>query len=477
MIFSHSFVKEKRGSVAAFAPYRIMWGKLMDKVISGLSDFVWGLPVLSLLIGTGMFLTVRVRGIQFRKLFYALKQAFSKHPDEGAQGDISHFQALMTALAATVGTGNIVGVATAVVLGGPGALMWMWLSALVGMVTKYGEAVLAVKYRVQDENGAMAGGPMYYLEYGLKQKWLGVMFAVFAVFASFGIGSGVQTNSIAAAMSDAFGVPASVTALVVGSLTALVIVGGIKSIGRVVAFFVPFMMVFYVAFCLYALGTHFSEIPAAFSMIFHSAFSAEAFAGGAVGAAIRYGVARGVFSNEAGLGSAPIAAAAAKSDYPARQALVSMTQVFLDTIVICSMTGLVLIIGGEFESGRNGAALTAQSFTVLLGGFGRYIVALSLLFFAFSTVLGWSYYGERCIYYLFGRKAILPYKIIFIGMAMLGAVATSLETVWNISDIFNGLMAIPNLIGLIGLSGVIVSETRTFGAVAKDEGVRLKKAA
>lgn len=449
----------------------------MESVINALSNFVWGLPVLVLLIGTGLYLTIRVGGLQFHRLPYALKLAFSKHPDDGAEGDISHFQALMTALAATVGTGNIVGVATAVVLGGPGALVWMWLSALVGMVTKYAEAVLAVKYRITDENGQMAGGPMYYLEYGLKQKWLGMMFAVFAVFASFGIGSGVQTNSIAAALQDAFNVPPEVTSLTVGTLTALVILGGIKSIGRVVAFFVPFMMVFYVAFCLYAIGTHLGEVPEALALIFHSAFSAEAFAGGAVGTAIRYGVARGVFSNEAGLGSAPIAAAAAKSDYPGRQALISMTQVFLDTILICSMTGLVLVLGGGIGGEKNGAALTAHSFTALLGPSGRYVVALSLLFFAFSTVLGWSYYGERCMYYLFGKKSILPYKVVFIGMAMLGAVAASLEMVWNISDIFNGLMAIPNLIGLLGLSGVVVAETREFKAVSAAEKNKIQKAA
>ncbi len=445
------------------------WSVRMDGVISALSDFVWGAPVLILLIGTGLYLTILLRGLQFRKLFYGLKQAFSKHPDDGAEGDISHFQALMTALAATVGTGNIVGVATAVVLGGAGALAWMWLSALVGMVTKYGEAVLAVKYRVTDEDGKMAGGPMYYLEYGLKCRPLGIAFAVFAVFASFGIGSGVQTNSIAAALSDAFRVPPAMTSVVLGVLTASVILGGIRSIGRVVAFFVPFMMVFYVAFCLYAVLTHLSEVPSAFRMIFESAFSAQAFAGGAVGAAIRYGVARGVFSNEAGLGSAPIAAAAAKSDYPGRQALVSMTQVFLDTIVICTMTGLVLILGGKTDGSLNGAELTAYSFRALLGGAGKYVVALSLLFFAFSTVLGWSYYGERCIYYLFGRKAILPYKCVFIAMAMAGAVAPNLETVWNVSDIFNGLMAIPNLIGLLGLSGIIASETKAFQNVMDRE--------
>lgn len=441
---------------------------MIEKIISSVSDFVWGIPVLFLLTGTGLFLTIRVGGIQFRKLPYALKWVVSGKKDD-AEGDISHFQALMTALAATVGTGNIVGVATAVVLGGPGALVWMWLSALFGMATKYAEALLAVKYRVTDENGQMAGGPMYYLENGLKQRWLGILFAVFAVFASFGIGSGVQTNSISAALKDAFDIPPVVTAVVIGVLAALVILGGIKSIGRVVSFFVPFMMCFYFAFCLYALVTHISEIPAALSLIFGAAFSAQALSGGIVGSAIRYGVARGVFSNEAGLGSAPIAAAAAKSDYPGRQALVSMTQVFLDTIIICSMTGLVLVIGGDLSGDKNGAALTAHSFAALLGPAGRYVVALSLLLFAFSTVLGWSYYGERSIYYLFGKKSIMPYRVVFILMATLGAAVTNLNLVWNISDVFNGLMAIPNLIGLLGLSGVVVSETRMIENVIAEE--------
>ena len=450
---------------------------MIANIVESVSNFVWGLPVLALLVGTGVYLTFRTAGVQFRRLPYALKLVLSNQKDENAQGDISHFQALMTALAATVGTGNIVGVATAVVLGGPGALVWMWLSALVGMVTKYSEALLAVKYRVIDENGQMAGGPMYYLENGLKQKWLGMAFALFAVFASFGIGSGVQTNSMAAALQDAFNVSRETTSIVVGILAACVILGGIKSIGKVVSFFVPFMMLFYMLFCFYALGTHWQAIPDAVSLIFNSAFSSQAFSGGLVGVAIRYGVARGVFSNEAGLGSAPIAAAAAKSDYPGRQALVSMTQVFLDTLVICSMTGLVLVIGGDLSGDKNGAALTAHSFATLLGPWGRYVVALSLLLFAFSTVLGWSYYGERSMYYLFGKKSILPYRIVFILVAMLGAVATNLEMVWNISDVFNGLMAIPNLIGLLGLSGVIVSETHLFEKVIEQERekARLKK--
>jgi alanine or glycine:cation symporter, AGCS family len=441
----------------------------MEQIISAVSNFVWGPPVLILLIGTGLFLTIRIKGLQFRKLPYALGLAFTKHQDNDSKGDISHFQALMTALAATVGTGNIVGVATAVVLGGPGAMIWMWLSALVGMATKYGEAILAVKYRVTDEKGMMAGGPMYYLEKGLKSKWLGILFAVFAVFASFGIGSGVQTNSISTALNGTFNIPTWIIAVLLVITLALVILGGIKSIGKVVSFFVPFMIIFYVIISLIIIVAHFDLVPGAFVTIFKGAFSAQAFAGGMAGAAIRYGVARGVFSNEAGLGSSPIAAAAAISDHPGRQALVSMTQVFLDTIVVCTMTGLILVMGGEYDGGLKGAALTMSTFKNLAGGFGPYFVAIGLFLFAYSTVLGWAYYGERCIYYLFGQKSILPYRIVYIAIAGVGAIATNLDMVWNISDVFNGLMAIPNLIGLLGLSGVIISETKDFERLLKKE--------
>jgi len=446
----------------------------MEQIISAVSNFVWGPPVLILLIGTGLFLTIRIKGLQFRKLPYALGLAFTKHQDNNSKGDISHFQALMTALAATVGTGNIVGVATAVVLGGPGAMIWMWMSALVGMATKYGEAILAVKYRVTDEKGMMAGGPMYYIEKGLNAKWLGIIFAVFAVLASFGIGSGVQTNSISTALNGTFNIPTWIIAILLVITLALVILGGIKSIGTVVSFFVPFMIIFYVIISLVIIVAHFDLVPGAFVTIFKGAFSAKAFAGGMAGAAIRYGVARGVFSNEAGLGSSPIAAAAAISDHPGRQALVSMTQVFLDTIVVCTMTGLILVMGGEYDGGLKGAALTMSTFKNLAGDFGPYFVSIGLFLFAYSTVLGWAYYGERCIYYLFGQKAILPYRIVYIAVAGVGAIATNLDMVWNISDVFNGLMAIPNLIGLLGLSGVIISETKDFEKLLKKEQAEKK---
>lgn len=447
----------------------------MEQLISSLSNIVWGPPVLVLLIGTGLFLTIRLKGLQFTKLPYALKLAFSKHQDNNSTGDISHFQALMTALAATVGTGNIVGVATAIVIGGPGAMVWMWMSAIVGMATKYGEAILAVKYRVIDEKGMMAGGPMYYIEKGLKARWLGLLFAFFAVVASFGIGSGVQTNSIATSLLSTFSVPTWVTAIVLVVVSALVILGGIKIIGKVVGIFVPIMIVSYVAISLYIIATNYQLVPGAFVIIWNGAFSPQAFAGGMAGAAIRYGVARGVFSNEAGLGSAPIAAAAAISDHPGRQALVSMTSVFLDTIVVCSMTGIILVMGGQYGGELKGAMLTMATFKQLAGWIGPYVVTIGLFLFAYSTVLGWAYYGERSIYYLAGQKAILPYRIVYILVAGLGAIATNLDMVWNISDVFNGLMAIPNLIGLLGLSAVIIKETKDFNEIYKAEQLAKKE--
>ncbi|WP_198661588.1 alanine/glycine:cation symporter family protein [Exiguobacterium flavidum] len=446
-----------------------------DKLIADVSNFVWGPPLLVLIVGTGIYLTARLGFIQITKLPYALKLAFSKHQDKSSAGDISHFQALMTALAATVGTGNIVGVATAVVLGGPGAVVWMWLSGLFGMATKYAEAILAVKYRVVDEKGQMAGGPMYYLERGLKQKWLAVMFAVFASVAAFGIGNGVQTNSVALALKSTFDIPLVVTAITLVILTGVVIIGGVHSIGRVVSFFVPFMIIFYVGSGLLILVMNYDLIPGAFATIFSSTFSAEAIAGGAIGAAIRYGVARGVFSNEAGLGSAPIAAAAAKTDFPGRQALVSMTQVFLDTLVVCSITGITLVMGKQYDSGLEGVELTMATFEMFLGPAGKYIITIGLVMFAYSTVLGWSYYGEKSIYYLFGQRSILPYRIAFALVAGLGAMTTNLNMVWALSDIFNGLMAIPNLIGLVGLSGVVIAETRIFRAQLKKEEEERKR--
>ncbi|KAB7704158.1 amino acid carrier protein [Bacillus aerolatus] len=441
--------------------------KLLE-MMNNISGFIWGPPLLVLLVGTGIYLTIRLGFLQLRLLPYSLKLAFSKSQDKKSEGDISHFQALMTALAATVGTGNIVGVATAVLIGGPGAIFWMWTSAFFGMATKYAEAVLAVKYRVQDEDGEMSGGPMYYLERGLKQKWLGVMFALFGAIAAFGIGNLVQANAVAGVVKNTFNVPAYVTGIILLIFTALVVLGGIKSIGKVTAFFVPVMAAFYLLAGLIILCMNFSEIPAAFAIIFSDAFTGNAVAGGAIGVVIRYGVARGVFSNEAGLGSAPIAAAAAKTDMPARQALVSMTQVFIDTILICSITGLTIVMAGQYDKGLEGSELTTASFEAFLGPVGSYVVALGLLFFASSTIIGWSYYGEKCFSYLFSKKVVKYYRLVFVAAVFIGAV-TSLEIVWTFADIMNGLMAFPNLIGLIGLSGVVIHETKNVLKAIKEE--------
>ncbi|MCF6411240.1 alanine/glycine:cation symporter family protein [Pseudalkalibacillus salsuginis] len=439
-----------------------------EDFLGQVSGWVWGPWLLVLLVGTGIFLTFRLSFLQFSLLPYSLKLAFSKKQDKKSEGDISHFQALMTALAATIGTGNIAGVATAVFIGGPGAVLWMWLSALFGMATKYAEAILAVKYRVKNKNGEMSGGPMYYLDKGLNAKWLGVLFAFFGAFAAFGIGNMVQSNSVADAVQTTFNVPGWATGLILMVLTGLVILGGIKSIGRVVAYLVPFMALFYVVGGLVILFMNLDLVPGAVGLIFSDAFTGEAVAGGALGAVIRWGVARGVFSNEAGLGSAPIAAAAAKTDFPARQALVSMTQVFIDTIVVCSITGITLVMGDMYQGDLNGAALTTETFRSFLGAPGAFIVTIGIILFAYSTVLGWSYYGEKCFSYLFGDNSVKYYRLLFVIAVFVGT-TVSLNVVWALADIFNGLMAIPNLIGLLGLSGVVVAETKRFLAVKKQE--------
>ncbi|MCI2254855.1 sodium:alanine symporter family protein [Domibacillus sp. PGB-M46] len=438
------------------------------EILSRISSFIWGLPLLILITLTGIYLTLRIGFLQIRLLPYSLKLAFSKSQDSDSEGDISHFEALMTALAATIGTGNIVGVASAILIGGPGALFWMWISAFFGMATKYAEAVLAVKYRVQDENGEMSGGPMYYLEHGLRQRWLGVLFAAFGAIAAFGIGNLVQANSVAGVVRSVFHIPNWGTGLALMLFTGLVLLGGIQSIGRVTSFFIPFMAAFYVLAGLIVLLINAEQIPAALSLILADAFTGDAAAGGALGTVIRYGVARGVFSNEAGLGSASIAAAAAKTDFPARQALVSMTQVFIDTIVICSITGLTIVLAGQYNSGLHGSELTTASFNTFLGSAGSYVVAVGLLFFASATIIGWSYYGEKCCTYLFSKKIIPYYRAAFVFAAFVGAVA-SLDLVWTFSDIMNGLMALPNLIGVLALSGVVVSETRIILKKIREE--------
>ncbi|NPC91849.1 sodium:alanine symporter family protein [Bacillus sp. WMMC1349] len=439
----------------------------ISNLVDQINGFLWGPPLLILIVGTGIFLTFRLIFLPIRLLPYSLKLAFSKNQDKSSEGDISHFQALMTALAATVGTGNIVGVASAVIAGGPGAIFWMWLAAFFGMATKYAEAVLAVRFRIKGKNGEMSGGPMYYLEHGLKQKWLGVLFAIFGAFAAFGIGNMVQANSVSGVMESTFSVPTWVTGIIVTVFTALVILGGIKSIGKVTSLFVPIMALFYVISGLIIIISNFELVPGAISLIFSDAFTGQAVAGGAIGTVIRWGVARGVFSNEAGLGSAPIAAAAAKTDMPARQALVSMTQVFIDTLVVCSITGISIIMGDMYTSEKNDA-LTSLTFGHFLGPAGSTIVAVGLLLFAYSTILGWSYYGEKCFTYLVNEKYAFFYRMIFVIAVFFGAIFKD-SFVWALADMLNGLMAIPNLIGLIGLTGIVVYESKQVVAKIKAE--------
>ena len=436
-----------------------------EALVGKIGAFAWGPPMLILLVGTGFWLTFSLRGLQFTKLGHALYLALVKRKEDSDEpGDITHFQALMTALSATVGTGNIAGVATAIAIGGPGALFWMWITGLVGMATKYADAILAVKYRVVDENGEMSGGPMYYISRGLNLPWLGAIFAVFASVAAFGIGNMVQSNSVADAVQATFSVPTWITGVTLMIFTALVVLGGIKSIGRVTSVLVPIMIVFYMGAALFIIFSNIADVPAALALIVKQAFAPTSAVGGFAGAgvmlAIRMGVARGVFSNESGLGSAPIAAAAAQTKSPATQALVSMTQTFIDTLIVCTMTGLVLILTGAWSHGQNGAELTTTALAAGMPG-GAFIVTIGLVLFAYSTILGWCYYGEKSIEYLFGIKSVLPYRIVFVLFVGLGAVA-KLNLVWNISDTLNGLMAIPNLIGLIMLTPVIVSETKRY---------------
>ena len=433
-------------------------------VFGKVNSFVWGPWMLFFLVGTGVFLTLRLFFLQFSQLGIALKFTLLKRRGEKEKGDISHFGALMTALAATIGTGNIVGVATAVIAGGPGAVFWMWVTAIFGMATKYGEAVLAIKYRITDKSGNMAGGPMYFLERGLNLKWLAILFAIFGVMASFGIGNMSQSNSVANSIKDAFNVSPWVSGAILTIFTGVVVLGGVRSIAAASSLIVPFMGLAYVGVGLFIIASNFSLLPAAISTIFSSAFSLQAGFGGLLGATIRYGVARGVFSNEAGLGSAPIAAAAAYTDHPCRQALVSMTGTFLDTIIVCSVNGIILVMAGMYPGAETSqaASLTSQSFSHFIPRGGNLVVTISLIFFAYSTILGWSYYGERCLYYLTESKtASFVYRLIFSIFVLVGA-TVKLGLVWDISDTFNGAMAIPNLIGLVLLSGVIVQQTKDF---------------
>lgn len=434
-------------------------------------DMVWGLPLLVLIIGIGLYLTVALRGLQFRYLWYALKLAFGKNTnDKESQGDISHFQSLMTALAATIGIGNIAGVATGIAMGGLGALFWMWITALIGMATKYAEAILAVKYRVTDKRQEMAGGPMYFIERGLGWKWLAGSFAFFGCFAAFGGGNMIQAHSVADVLHSVFSVDPLYSAVGMAILCALTILGGIKSIGKVASLLVPFMAVMYIGGAGYVLFECYEKIPQALYTIISSAFTGQAafggFAGSSIAMALQVGVSRGLMTSEAGLGTASIAAAAAKTDTPGRQALVSMTGCFLATIIMCTVTGLVLGVTDAFGSvgadGKllNGASMTVAAFNSVVG-WGGYVVSIGLVLFAFTTLIGWAYYGEKCVEYLVGSKVVPYFRVLFTLICFSGALM-EMEVVWKISDIFNGLMAFPNLIGLAALSGVVVQETRTF---------------
>ena len=443
------------------------------ETLNAIDSFVWGPPLLVLLVGTGIFLSFRLGFLQVRHLPRSLKLIF-KAENKG-EGDIDSFKALCTALAATVGTGNIVGVATAIKAGGPGAILWMWLAAFFGMATKYAEGCLAVKFRTVDDKGQISGGPMYYIENGLGKAYrpLAIAFAFFGVLvAYFGIGTFAQVNSIVQITQLNAGIPVEYTAVVLTILVAAITLGGLQSIAKTASKVVPAMAIIYMASTLGFLVIFADKVPGAILEIFYDAFHPTAAVGGFLGAsvlfAMRNGVARGVFSNESGLGSAPIVAAAAKTKWPAEQGLVSMTGTFIDTIIICTMTGLVVVISGLWKGDLNGAALTNAAFLQAYPHFGGYMLMVGLVLFAFTTILGWNYYGERCMEYLVGTKGIMPYRIIFIILVGCGAFL-KLEAIWVLADIVNGLMAIPNLIALLGLSGVVVAETKKYLQHEKEE--------
>ena len=443
----------------------------LEEVLKNIDGIVWGPPLLILLVGTGIYFTFKLNFIQMFKLPLAIKYLFLNDDDKSdneAKGEVSSFAALCTALSATIGTGNIVGVATAIATGGPGALFWMWVAAFFGMATKYTEGVLAIKYREVDENGEMSGGPMYYIEKGVGNKFLANMFAFFGIaVALLGIGTFGQVNSISKAALISFNIPIWFTAIIITILVTLVTLGGIKRISNVAEKIVPTMAILYIIGALLVLICNFKAIPSAITLIIKSAFNPSAALGGTTGItislAIQMGIGRGVFSNEAGLGSAPIAAAAAKTKYPVKQGLISMTGTFIDTIIICTMTGLAIVLTGSFNSGLEGAAMTTFAFEngLPFAIIGKYIVNIGLIFFAFTTIIGWNYYGERCIQYLIGIKGIKFYKIIFIALVGVGPFL-SLNLVFIIADIVNGLMALPNLIGLIKLRNIVISETNNF---------------
>ena len=438
----------------------------LKNFLNAASGVIWGPIMLTLLVGVGIYLTVGLRAITWRRLAYSLRllwQSRSSAPDD--KGDITPFQALMTALSATVGSGNIAGVATAIYLGGPGAVFWMWVTALFGMASKYGEAVLAVHFREVDELGKHVGGPMYYIQNGLgfRWRWLAVLFSLFGALAAFGIGNTVQANTVATAVEASLHLPVWVSGLVMAVFTGAVIIGGVRRLGAVAATLVPFMAISYIAGALIIILLNVEQVPTALMTIFHHAFTGTAAAGGFAGAtvlmAIHFGVARGLFSNEAGLGSAPIAHAAAKTKDPVHQGLIAMLGTFIDTIVVCTMTALVIILTGSWTSGQTGVALTSDAFNTGLAQGGGVVVTMALILFAFTTLLGWSYYGERCAEYLFGVRVIQPFRILWVIAIPIGAMG-NLGMVWTIADILNGLMAIPNLIALLALSPIIFHLTR-----------------
>jgi AGCS family alanine or glycine:cation symporter len=449
--------------------------ELINSLVGTVGSFAWGPIMIFFLVGTGVYLTFGTRVVQFRKLVHAFQLLFSK--DHKGEGDITPFQALMTSLSATIGTGNIAGVATAIAAGGPGAVFWMWVTGAFGGAVKFGEAVLAVKYRITNENGEQSGGPMYYIKLGMKEKfggnwaWLGWSFALFGFVASFGIGNMVQSNSVASAMASSLHIPVWITGVVLAIAVGMVIIGGIKSIAAVTSKVVPVMAVAYIAGSLIVLFAKASMIPDAFGMIFSNAFSGTAVGGGFLGTVVRFGVARGVFSNEAGLGSAPIAHAASKIQDPVTQGIIASLGSFIDTLIVCSMTALVILVSGlvtfdgnglmSITDSLSGAALTSTAYATSLPGVGQFIVTFGLIFFAFSTILGWFYYGSKCLEYIAGVKAVEYYKWIWAGLTFVGAVV-SLDLVWNLSDAFNGLMAIPNLIALVALSPVIFSLLKAY---------------
>jgi len=432
------------------------------KLVSTIDGWLWGWPLVILLFGTHLYLTFRLKFIQ-KHIGKSIKLSVTK--DDFATGDVSQFSALTTALAATIGTGNIVGVATAIALGGPGAVFWCWMTGVFGIATKYAESLLAVKYRVKTADGSMAGGPMYVLEYGMKSKTLAYLFAFFGSVAAFGIGNTVQANSISNMMTNQFGTPSWITGIVLAVLTGIVIIGGVKRIASVCDKLVPFMAVFYVLGCFIILVMTYKTIPATLGLIVSNAFTGTAAVGGFAGSTImmsaRYGVARGLFSNESGLGSAPIVAAAAQTRNPVRQALVASTGTFWDTVIVCAMTGITIVNTGVWNTGLNGGDLTNAAFGNI-PVVGPIVLTIGLLTFVFSTILGWSYYGEKCVEYLFhSKKAILPYRVLYTIAVFFGSVM-SLAFVWDLADLFNGLMAVPNLISLWALSSVIVKETKEY---------------